>query len=74
MRAIIPLRDGKTVLTGSQDGEVRRWQIHFDDPLRARVYVADSIESAAWANDSKELFLGLHDGEIKSLDLSGHRE
>ncbi len=64
VRCLAPLPDGNTFLSGSEDGTVRKWQLHLSDPTTVQLDLGARAESLAWAPNGKSLFAGLHSGEV----------
>ena len=74
VRGLVPLPDGNTFLSGSDDGTVRSWQLHLSDPTTVQLNVGAPAESLAWTPDGNTLFAGLRSGEVLAVKDSRHPE
>lgn len=68
VRALAPLSDSKTLLSGAEDGTVRAWQYRLSDPANSSHYVGDTVDALAWSPKKDVLIIGLHHGGVLVSD------
>lgn len=68
IRCLLALPDDATVLSGSEDGTVRQWNIAITDPQGQHLRMPDRPVRLAWAPDSRRLWVVLVDGRACTID------
>ena len=65
--------DGRRIVSGSWDGEVRVWNVWPEDESEGMSEIADGFElppvSVAFADDGKKIVVGRRGGRVEVLDL-----
>jgi WD40 repeat protein/tRNA A-37 threonylcarbamoyl transferase component Bud32 len=67
VRCVIGL-GGDVILSGSEDGTVREWNIAVTEQMGTRIPTAATPICFAWAPSQQELLAGLENGEVVKID------
>ena len=64
VRCLVMLAPGDQLLSGSEDGTVRRWQVGLDDAAVRHVSLPDEVNAVAWAPRDDAVVVGMWNGQV----------
>lgn len=64
VRCLVGLPSGDTLLSGSEDGTVRRWRIGLNDSAVRKVPLSDEADAIAWSPTDRAVLIGLRKGGL----------
>ena len=64
VRCLVGLPPGDSLLSGSEDGTVRRWRVGLDDSAVRKVPLSDEVDAIAWSPSDQAVLIGLRNGRL----------